>query len=71
VKRMDKGPITREKLLETMEGIQNWKGSVVPSVNINKMGPDDPATKHLIVSEMSYVLYKGGDFQPFSPPWMK
>lgn len=71
VKRMGKGPITREKLLETMEGIQNWKGSVVPSVNIHKMGGDDMATKHLIVSEMSYVVYKGGNFQPFSPPWMK
>lgn len=67
LKRMGKGPITRDKLLDTLEGIQNWKGSVVPVVNIAKMGADDPATKHLIVSEMSYVQYKGGEFKPFTP----
>lgn len=71
LKRMGKGPITREKLLDTLEGIQNWKGSVVPVVNIQKMGTDDLATKHLIVSEMSYVIYKGGNFEGFTPPWMK
>ncbi|MSO93546.1 MAG: hypothetical protein EXQ86_09140 [Rhodospirillales bacterium] len=71
LKRMGQGPITREKLVETMEGIKNWKGSVVPSINIEKMGPDDMATKHLIVSEMSYVVYKGGNFAPFNPPWVK
>jgi ABC-type branched-subunit amino acid transport system substrate-binding protein len=71
VKRMGKEPITREKLVETMEGIKGWKGSVVPSVDIEKMGPDDPATKHLIVSGMSYVVYKGGKFVGFTPPWMK
>ena len=68
---MGKGPITRDKLLTTLEGIQGWKGSVVPSVTIQKMGPDDDATKHLIVSEMSYVVYKGGKFEGFTPPWMK
>lgn len=67
VKRMGKGPITREKLLDTLETVKDWKGSVVPVVNINKMGPDDPATKHLIVSQMSYVVYKGGKFEPFTP----
>lgn len=71
LKRMGKGPITRERLVETMEGIRDWKGSVVPVVNIEKMGPDDPATKHLIVSQMSYVVYKNGKFEPFNPPWMK
>lgn len=71
LKRMGNGPITREKLVETMESIQGWKGSVVPVVNMEKMGPDDPATKHLIVSQMSYVVYKNGKFEPFNPPWMK
>jgi branched-chain amino acid transport system substrate-binding protein len=71
LKRMGKGPITREKLLDTLESVQGWKGSVVPVVNIEKMGKDDPATKHLIVSQMSYVVYKGGKFEPFNPPWMK
>jgi branched-chain amino acid transport system substrate-binding protein len=67
LKRMGKGPITREKLLDTLETIQGWKGSVVPVVNISKMGADDMATKHLIVSEMSYVVYSGGAFKPFNP----
>lgn len=71
LKRMGKGPITREKLLDTLETIQSWKGSVVPVVNIEKVGKDDPATKHLIVSQMSYVVFKGGKFEPFNPPWMK
>ncbi len=71
LKRMDKGPITREKLLETLEGIDNWKGSVVPVVNIGEVGPDDEAIKHLLVPGMSYVVYKGGKFEPFTPPWMK
>lgn len=71
LKRMGKGPITRDKLLETLEGIKGWKDSVVPVVNIQKMGPDDMATKHLIVSEMSYVVFKGGNFEGFTPPWMK
>ncbi len=71
LKRMGNGPITRDRLLTTLEGVQGWKGSVVPSVNIQKMGPDDDATKHLIVSEMSYVVFKGGNFEGFTPPWMK
>ena len=66
LKRMGKGPITREKLLDTLETIQGWKGSVVPVINIGKMGGDDMATKHLIVSEMSYVVYSGGAFKPFN-----
>ncbi len=71
LKRMGKGPITRDKLLDTLETIQGWKGSVVPVINIEKVGKDDPATKHLIVSQMSYVVFKGGKFEPFNPPWMK
>lgn len=67
LKRMGKGPITREKLLDTLEGIQSWKGSVVPVINIAKMASGDLATKHLIVSEMSYVQYSGGVFKPFNP----
>ena len=71
VKRMGSGPITRAKLLDTLEGIDNWKGSVVPVVNIGEMGPGDEAIKHLLVPSMNYVVYKSGKFQPFTPPWMK
>lgn len=71
LKRMGSGPITRAALLDTLEGIQDWKGSVVPVVNINKMKEGEEAVRHLLVPGMSYVVYKGGAFQPFTPPWMK
>lgn len=71
LKRMGNGPITREKLVETLEGIKDWKDSVVPVVNIEKMGADDTAIKHLLVPGMSYVIYKGGNFQTFRAPWQK
>ena len=70
LKRMGNN-ITRANLLDTLEGIDNWKGSVVPVVNIGEMGPDDEAIKHLLVPSMNYVVYKSGKFQPFTPPWMK
>jgi ABC-type branched-subunit amino acid transport system substrate-binding protein len=71
LKRMGKGPITRERLIETLEGIKDWRDSVVPVVNIEKMGSDDTAIKHLLVPGMSYVVYKGGNFQAFKAPWHK
>jgi ABC-type branched-subunit amino acid transport system substrate-binding protein len=71
LKRMGKGPINRERLVETLEGIKGWKDSVVPVVNIEKMGDGDNAIKHLLVPGMSYVVYKGGKFQAFQAPWQK
>jgi len=71
LKRMGSGDITRAALLDTLEGIDQWKGSVVPVVDIGEVGPDDPAINHLLVSGMSYVKYTGGKFVPFTPPWMK
>ncbi len=71
MRRMGRDNISRERLLDTLESIQGWKGSVTPVVNINKMSPGDDATKHLLVPGMSYVVYKDGAFQPFTPPWMK
>ena len=71
MKRMGNDNLTRARLLDTLEGIQGWKGSVTPVVNINKMSEGDEATKHLLVPGMSYVVYKGGKFEPFTPPWMK
>lgn len=64
MKRMGKDNITRARLVETLEGIKDWKGSVVPSVTIGKGN----APEHLIVREMSYVVYKDGKFQEFTPP---
>lgn len=71
LKRMGSGEISRAALLDTLEGIDQWKGSVVPVVDIGEVGPDDPAINHLLVPGMSYVQYKDGKFHPFTPPWMK
>ena len=67
MKRMGKGPITRARLVKTLEGIDNWKGSVVPSVTIG----EGNAPQHFIVKDMSFVVFKNGKFHDFKPPWMK
>ena len=67
IKRMGRNNITRDRLVETLESIKGWKESVVPEVTINKGN----APEHFIVRDMSYVVYKGGKFQDFTPPWVK
>ena len=67
LKRMGKTNITRDRLVETLEGIKGWKGSVVPDVTIGKGN----APEHFLVKDMSYVVYKGGKFEEFTPPWAK
>jgi branched-chain amino acid transport system substrate-binding protein len=67
MQRMGRDNITRDRLVETLESIKGWKGSVVPVVTINKGN----APEHFIVRDMSYVVYKGGRFQDFTPPWVK
>ena len=67
LRRMGKDNITRERLVETLESIKGWKGSVVPDVTINKGNAPD----HFLVKDMSYVVYKGGKFQEFNPPWAR
>lgn len=67
MKRMGKDNLTRERLVETLEALKDWKGSVVPSVTMSK----GSAPEHLIVRDMSYVVYKDGKFQEFTPPWSK
>ncbi|MFZ5556477.1 MAG: ABC transporter substrate-binding protein [Pseudomonadota bacterium] len=67
MKRMGKDNLTRARLVETLEGMKDWKGSVVPSVTMAKGN----APEHLIVRDMSYVVYKDGKFQEFVPPWAK
>ena len=57
--------------METLEGIKDWRGSVVPVVNINAMSEGDEAIKHLLVPSMSYVVYKGGKFEPYMPAYLK
>jgi branched-chain amino acid transport system substrate-binding protein len=70
LKRMGHDNITRERLVDTLESIKGWNGSVVPVVNINKMQDDDTAIKHLLVPGMSFVVFKDGQFQPYQVPWM-
>jgi ABC-type branched-subunit amino acid transport system substrate-binding protein len=36
MKRMGRDNITRDRLVTTLEGIQDWKGSVVPSISIGR-----------------------------------
>lgn len=67
LKRMGRDNISRDRLVETLEGIKGWKGSVVPEVTINKGNAPD----HFLVKDMSYVVYKAGKFEEFTPPWMK
>jgi hypothetical protein len=67
LKRMGRDNLTRERLVETLESMKGWNGSVVPEVTIGKGN----APEHLLVREMSYVVYKGGKFVEFKPPWVK
>jgi branched-chain amino acid transport system substrate-binding protein len=67
MKRMGDGPITRERLVKSLESIDNWTGSVVPSVTID----EGNAPEHFIIKDMSFVVFKGGKFKDFTPPWLK
>jgi branched-chain amino acid transport system substrate-binding protein len=67
MKRMTEagGDITRDRLVETLEGIKNWTGSVVPNITIDK----GEAPQHFLVKELSFVQFKSGKFEEFTPPW--
>jgi ABC-type branched-subunit amino acid transport system substrate-binding protein len=67
LKRMGRNNISRDRFIETMESIKDWKGSVVPNVTIDKGN----APQHFIVREMSYVVYTGGNFKEYQVPWQK
>jgi len=63
MRRMGRDNITRDRLVETLEGIQNWTESVVPSISIGHGGAPD----HFIVKDMSWVVFTNGAFQDFTP----
>ncbi|MEE8187858.1 MAG: ABC transporter substrate-binding protein [Kiloniellales bacterium] len=67
LRRMGRDNITRDRLVSTLEGIDGWKGSVVPEITIG----EGNAPEHFLVKDMSYVIYKGGKFQDFAPPWQQ
>jgi branched-chain amino acid transport system substrate-binding protein len=67
LRRMGDGPITRDLLVKTLEGIDDWKDSVVPNITIG----EGTAKDHFIIKDMSFVLFNDGKFDDFTPPWMK
>lgn len=67
MRRMNEGDITRERLVETLEGIDGWTESVVPNVTIG----EGNAPEHFIIKDMSFVVFKDGKFQEYTPPWQQ
>jgi len=67
MRRMGRDNLTRDRLVKTLEGIDGWKDSVVPEITIG----EGHAPDHFLVKDMSYVIYTGGEFKDFTPPWQK
>jgi len=59
--------ISRDGLVEALETIREWKGGLIPSVTIAKGN----APEHFLIREMSWMQVKNGDFEVFTPKWMK
>jgi len=53
--------------VEALETIRDWKGGLIPVVNIGKGN----APEHFLIREMSWLQVKNGDFEVFTPKWMK
>jgi len=59
--------ITRDGLVESLESIRDWKGGLIPVVNIGKGN----APEHFLIREMSWLVVKDGNFEVFTPKWAK
>jgi len=59
--------ITRDGFVESLETIRDWKGGLIPVVNIGKGN----APEHFLIREMSWLQVKNGNFEVFTPKWMK
>lgn len=59
--------ITRDGFVESLETIRDWKGCLIPVVNIGKGNAPD----HFLIREMSWLQVKGGNFEVFTPKWTK
>jgi branched-chain amino acid transport system substrate-binding protein len=59
--------ISRDGFVEALETIRDWKGGLIPVVNIGKGN----APEHFLIREMSWLQVKNGDFEVFTPKWMK
>src|SRR6516164_9029321 len=49
--------ITRDGLVESLESIRDWKGGLIPVVNIGKGN----APEHFLIREMSWLVVKDGN----------
>ena len=67
MRRMGPDNPTRDRLVETLEGIDGWKDSVVPEITIG----EGNAPEHFLVKDMSYVVYTDGSFQEFTMPFSR
>ena len=65
LKRMPKetARITRDGFVDALETIRDWKGGLIPVVNIGKGN----APEHFLIREMSWLQVKGGDYEVFTP----
>jgi len=59
--------ITRDGFVESLESIRDWKGGLIPVVNIGKGN----APEHFLIREMSWLVVKDGNFEVFTPKWAK
>ena len=69
LRRMPKesAKITRDSFVEAMESIRDWKGGLIPVVNIGRGN----APEHFLIREMSWLQVRDGKFEVFTPRWMK
>ena len=69
LRRMPKetSKITRDGLVEAMESIRDWKGGLIPVVNIGKGN----APEHFLIRDMSWLQVRSGEYEVFTPKWMK
>jgi branched-chain amino acid transport system substrate-binding protein len=58
--------ITRDAFVEALESIKDWKGGLIPVVNIGKGN----APEHFLIREMSWLHVKGGEFEVYTPKRM-
>jgi branched-chain amino acid transport system substrate-binding protein len=55
--------ISRDGFVEALESIRDWKGGLIPVVNIGKGNAPD----HFLIREMSWLQVKNGEYEVFTP----
>jgi hypothetical protein len=59
--------ITRERFVAALESIKNWKGSLIPMVDIEKGN----APEHILIKNFSWLQVRNGNWVNIVPKWMK